>query len=63
MTDQRHEYRGYIIDITRYAGGSRAMIYAPNSKRPMLGPQSDDPSDHKDILDRAKDFIDALLNS
>jgi hypothetical protein len=39
------------------------MIYAPNSKRPMLSPQPDDPNDPNEILNRAKDFIDALLSS
>jgi hypothetical protein len=47
----------------RYAGGWRATIYAPNSKQPMLGPQSDDPTGHHEILDEAKSFIDALLGS
>jgi hypothetical protein len=54
MTDQRHDYRGYRIDIRRPAGGLRATIYAPDSKRPMCGPQSDDPTDHNEILNRAK---------
>jgi hypothetical protein len=42
MADQRHDYRGYRIDIRRHAGGRRATIYAPDSDQPMLGPQSDD---------------------
>jgi hypothetical protein len=63
MTDQRHDYRGYRIDIRRYAGGWRATIYAPDSNQPMLGPQSDDPSDYNKILDEAKVLIDALLSS
>ena len=63
MTDQRHDYRGYYINIMRHGGGLRATIYAPDSKQPMLGPQSDDPTDHDEILDQAKRFIDALLSS
>ena len=50
MTDQRHDYRGYNINIMPYAGGLRATIYAPDSKQPMLGPQSDDPNDHNEVL-------------
>lgn len=30
---------------------------------PMLGPQSDDPTDYNEILDKAKALIDALLSS
>jgi hypothetical protein len=63
MTDQRHDYRGYYINIMRHGSGLRAAIYAPDSKQPMLGPQSDDPNDHDEILDKAKAFIDALLSS
>jgi hypothetical protein len=63
MTDQGHDYRGYRIDIRHHAGGWRATIYAPDSNQPMLGPQSDDPTDYDEILDKAKAFIDALLNS
>ena len=29
----------------------------------MLGPQSDDPTDYNEILDKAKALIDALLSS
>src|SRR4051812_379697 len=60
MTDQLNDYRGYRIDIRRHASGWRATIYAPDSKQPMLGPQSDDPAE---ALDKAKAFIDALLSS
>jgi hypothetical protein len=60
MTDQRHDYRGYRIDIRRHAGGWRATIYAPDSKQPWFGPQSDDLTE---ALDKAKAFIDALLAS
>ena len=63
MTDQRHDYRGYYINIKHHAGGLRAMIYAPNSEQPMLGPQSDDLANHNEILDKAKRFIDALVSS
>jgi hypothetical protein len=63
MTDQRHDYRGYRIDIRRHAGGWRATIYAPDSKQPWFGPQSDDPTVSDEILDKAKAFIDALLSS
>jgi hypothetical protein len=63
MTDQRYDYRGYRIDIRRHAAGWRATIYAPDSEQPMLGPQSDDPTDYNAILDKAKAFIDALLSS
>lgn len=63
MTDQRHDYRGYHINIMRHAGGWRATIYAPDSKQPMLGPRSDDPTDHCEALDKAKAFVDALLSS
>jgi hypothetical protein len=60
MTDQRHDYRGYRIDIRRHADGWRATIYAPDSNQPMLGPQTDGPTEG---LDKAKAFIDALLSS
>ena len=60
MTDQRHDYRGYRIDIRHHAGGWRVTIYAPDSNQPMLGPQSDDLTE---ALDQAKAFIDALLSS
>ncbi len=60
MTDQRHDYRGYRIHIRRHANGWRATIYAPDSEQPMLGPQSDDPTE---ALDKAKAFVDALLSS
>ena len=63
MTDQRHDYRGYYINIKHHAGGLRATIYAPDSEQPMLGPQSDDSTDHNEILDKAKHLIDALLSS
>ena len=63
MTDQLHEYRGYYINIVPHGGGLCATIYAPDSKQPMLGPRSDDPTDHDEILDQAKRFIDALLGS
>jgi hypothetical protein len=63
MTDQRHDYRGYQIIIVRHAAGWRATIYAPDSERPMLGPQSADTTDYSEILDKAKAFIDALLSS
>ena len=63
MTDQRHDYRGYNINIMPYAGGLRATIYAPDSKQPMLGPQSDDPNAHNEVLVKAKRLIDALLSS
>jgi hypothetical protein len=62
MIDQRHDYRGYRIDIRRHADGWRATIYAPDSNQPMLGPQSDDPTDYNEILDKAKVLIDALLS-
>ena len=62
MTDQRQDYRGYYINIMRYAGGWRATIYAPDSKQPIHGPQSDDPNDYNEILDKAKVLIDALLS-
>ena len=60
---RRHDYRGYSISIMRHGGGWRAMIYAPDSKQPMLGPQSDNPTDYAEILDKARTFIDALLSS
>jgi hypothetical protein len=63
MIDQRLDYRGYYIDIMRHAGGLRATIYAPDSKLPMLGPQSDEPTSHNEIVDKAKCLIDALLSS
>jgi hypothetical protein len=63
MTDQRHDYRGYYINIMRHGSGLRATIYAPDSNQPMLGPRSDDPNDHNEILNQAKAFIDALLSS
>jgi hypothetical protein len=63
MTDQRHDYRGYYINIKQHAGGLRATIYAPDSERPMPGPQSDDSTDHNEILDKAKRLIDTLLSS
>lgn len=60
---RRHDYRGYSISIMRHGGGWRAMIYAPDSKQPMLGPQSDNPTDYAEILDKARTLIDALLSS
>ena len=63
MTDQLHEYRGYYINIVRHGGGLCATIYAPDSKQPMLGPQSDNPTDYAEILDKARTLIDALLSS
>jgi hypothetical protein len=63
MVDQPYDYRGYRIYIRRHAGGWRATTYAPDSKQPMVGPQSDDPTDSDEILDKAKAFIDALLSS
>jgi hypothetical protein len=63
MTDQRHDYRGYCINIMSYGDGLRAMIYAPDSKKPILGPQPDDPTNHNEALDKAKALIDALLSS
>jgi hypothetical protein len=63
MTDQRHDYRGYCINIMWYGDGWRAMIYAPDSRKPILGPHSDDPTNHTEILDNAKRLIDALLSS
>jgi hypothetical protein len=63
MTDQLHEYRGYYINIVRHGGGLCATIYAPDSKQPMLGPRSDNPTDHNEILEQANRFIDALLGS
>jgi hypothetical protein len=62
LANQRHEYRGYRITIRRHGGGWRATIYAPNSTQPILGPHSDDPASHDDILDQAKRLIDALLS-
>jgi hypothetical protein len=56
------DYRGYRIVMGRHGSGWRAMIYAPNSQQPIIGPQSDDPASYDDVLDRAKRFIDALMN-
>ena len=61
LANQRHDYRGYRITIRRY-GGRRARNYLPTEYRqPILGPHSDDPASHDDILDQAKRLIDALL--
>jgi hypothetical protein len=60
---QPHEYHGYRIVIRPYGSGWRAMVYAPDSTQPILGPQSNDPTSHDDILDRAKRLIDDLRNS
>lgn len=54
MTDLRDDYQGYCINITRYAGRWRATIYGPDSKQPMLGPQSDDPTE---AVDKANDGL------
>jgi hypothetical protein len=43
--------------------GWRATIYAPDSQQPILGPQSDDPNSHDEVLKEAKRLIDTLMNS
>jgi len=58
MTDLRDDYQGYCINITRYAGRWRATIYGPDSKQPMLGPQSDDPTE---AVDKANDGLRCLI--
>ena len=63
MAPQQQDYRGYRIVIRRYGGGWRATIYAPNSEQPILGPQSDDPTNYDDVLENAKRLIDILMNS
>jgi hypothetical protein len=55
---EQHEYKGYRIIMERYGNGWRSMVYPPKSSRPIPGPQSDDPTSHKTILDQAKDLID-----
>jgi hypothetical protein len=63
LADPQHDYRGYRIVIRRHGAGLRATIYAPNGEQPILGPQSDDPAGHDDVLERAKRFIDDLMES
>jgi hypothetical protein len=63
LAPQQQDYRGYSIVIRRYGSGWRAMIYAPNAKQPILGPQSDDPTSYDDVLENAKRLIDVLMNS
>jgi hypothetical protein len=63
MAAEDEEYRGYRIVIRRHGSGWRATIYAPDSQQPILGPQSDDPNSHDDLLKRAKSLIDALRGS
>ena len=45
--------------MERHGNGWRSLIYPPNSSQSLPGPQSDDPTSHKAILDRAKDLIDS----
>ena len=63
LAPQQQDYRGYRIVIRRYGGGWRATIYAPNGEQPILGPQSDDPTNYDDVLENAKRLIDILMNS
>jgi hypothetical protein len=60
---QPHDYRGYRIVIRRHGSGWRATIYAPDSQEPILGPQSDDPNSHDEVLAGAKRLIDDLMDS
>jgi hypothetical protein len=63
MAAERHEHRDYRIVMGRQGGGWRATIYAPDSQQPILGPRSDDPTGHNDVLEWAKRFIDSLIGS
>jgi hypothetical protein len=61
--EDHHEYRGYRVLVRRFGSGWRTTIYAPGSRQPMLGPQSDDPTGHDEVLANAKHLIDALMTS
>ena len=55
-------YQNHRITMERHCNGWRAMIRPPNSALLISGPQSDDPTSHKDILAEAKRLIDGLMN-
>jgi hypothetical protein len=63
MAAEDEKYRGYRVVMRRRGMGWRATIYAPDSRQPILGPQSDDPASRDDVLERAKSLIDALRGS
>jgi hypothetical protein len=61
-----HTYRKYKIRMEphgRDGRGWQAMICAPNSTQWTIGPQSDSPTSHKDVLSQAKSFVDGLCAS
>jgi hypothetical protein len=63
MAAEDEKYRGYRVVMRRRGMGWRATIYAPDSQQPILGPQSDDPNSHDEVLEEAKRLIDTLMNS